>query len=71
VDRNAVLGPAPGVANLLLACGFSGHGVQQAPGVGRALADRIGLGRWGALDLSALEAGRLDGGAPAAEAAVY
>ncbi|MEM6489035.1 MAG: FAD-binding oxidoreductase [Pseudomonadota bacterium] len=69
-DQNAILGPAPGVPNLLLACGFSGHGVQQAPGVGRALAEWMVHGRYRTLDIAALHAERLTG-APEVEGAVY
>ena len=38
-DQNGIVGPHPQVANLLLANGFSGHGLQQAPAVGRSVAD--------------------------------
>ncbi len=54
LDHNVILGPHPDVRNLLFANGFSGHGVQQAPGVGRALAEWVVHGGWRALDLSAL-----------------
>ena len=54
LDHNAILGPHPAVANLLFANGFSGHGVQQAPAVGRALAEWVVHGGWRSLDLSAL-----------------
>jgi FAD-dependent oxidoreductase domain-containing protein 1 len=40
-DQNGLVGPLPGVANAFTACGFSGHGLQQAPAVGLGLADRI------------------------------
>lgn len=57
-DHNAFAGPAPGVAGLLLACGFSGHGLQQAPAVGRGLAELAAYGRTVTLDLSPLSPAR-------------
>jgi glycine/D-amino acid oxidase-like deaminating enzyme len=53
-DHNAIVGPLPGLDNLLVANGFSGHGLQQAPAVGRGLAELIVHGRYIALDLSPL-----------------
>ena len=53
-DQNAFVGPAPGIANLLLACGFSGHGLQHAPGIGRGIAEHIIYGAYRSLDLSPL-----------------
>lgn len=40
-DQNAFVGPVPGIPNLLLASGFSGHGLQHAPGIGLGLAEYI------------------------------
>jgi FAD-dependent oxidoreductase domain-containing protein 1 len=57
-DQNAFVGPVPGMANLLLASGFSGHGLQQAPGVGRALAEYIRFGRYVSIDLAELSYAR-------------
>jgi glycine/D-amino acid oxidase-like deaminating enzyme len=54
MDANAILGPADGLPNLLLANGFSGHGLQQAPAVGRGLAEWIVHGRYVTLDLGDL-----------------
>ena len=42
VDGVPFLGAAPGVDGLFLAVGFSGHGFQLSPAVGRAIADLIG-----------------------------
>jgi glycine/D-amino acid oxidase-like deaminating enzyme len=53
-DQNGIVGPAPGLDNLILANGFSGHGLQQAPAVGRAIAEWIAEGRYVSLDLSPL-----------------
>ncbi len=58
-DHNVLLGPAPGVEGLLLANGFSGHGLQQSPAVGRAIAELIVHGGFQALDLSELSPARV------------
>lgn len=54
LDHNVILGAHPDVDNLLFANGFSGHGLQQAPAVGRALAELVCHGGYRSLDLSAL-----------------
>ena len=54
LDHNVILGPHPALPNLLFANGFSGHGVQQAPAVGRALAEWVVWGKYRTLDLTAL-----------------
>jgi len=59
LDHNAVVGPHPDVANFLFANGFSGHGLQQAPAVGRGLAEWIAAGRYETLDLAPLGYARL------------
>lgn len=40
-DHNGLAGRLPGYANAFTACGFSGHGMQQAPAVGWSLARLI------------------------------
>jgi glycine/D-amino acid oxidase-like deaminating enzyme len=70
LDANAVVGPHPDVPNFLFANGFSGHGLQQAAGVGRGLAEWIMHGRWRSLDLSPLGYGRIAAGAALVEQAV-
>ena len=54
LDHNMILGAHPDVANLLFANGFSGHGLQHAPAVGRALAELVLHGGFRSLDLSRL-----------------
>ena len=66
-DHNALLGPHPGVPNLYFANGFSGHGMQQAPGVGRGVAELILHGAYRTLDLSALSVTRVGAGRPLLE----
>ncbi len=58
-DQNAIVGPAPGVTNFYLANGFSGHGLQQSPAVGRGLSELITYGAYRSLDLSPLGVERL------------
>jgi FAD-dependent oxidoreductase domain-containing protein 1 len=54
VDHNALVGPVAGFGNLHVACGFSGHGMQHAPAVGRGVAARLATGAWHAVDLAPL-----------------
>lgn len=59
LDHNVILGAHPEVDNLLFANGFSGHGMQQSPAVGRALSELITYGKYRSLDLSACGWGRV------------
>ena len=67
LDHNMILGAHPSVANLLFANGFSGHGLQHAPAVGRALAELVVHGGWRTLDLSRLGWARVLAQAPLRE----
>lgn len=69
-DHNAVLGPHPEVGNLLFINGFSGHGLQQAPAMGRGLAEWLCFGEYRSLDLRGFHYDRLLSGAPQVEKAV-
>lgn len=70
LDQNAILGPHPALPNLYLCNGFSGHGLQQSPGVGRGLAEHVLTGAWQSLDLSDLGVERILAGRPMPERAV-
>ena len=59
VDHNGIVGPHPAFDNVLFANGFSGHGLQQSPAVGRGLAEWIVDGGYRSLDLSPLATARL------------
>ena len=58
-DQNGLAGALPGWNNVFTACGFSGHGMQQAPAVGSALAALIAGGRSEAPSIEALSPERL------------
>jgi len=69
-DHNAILGPHESLDNFLFMNGFSGHGMQQAPVVGRAMAELILQGRFDTLDLSELLFKRIAENRPLHEANV-
>ncbi|XP_017106978.2 FAD-dependent oxidoreductase domain-containing protein 1 [Drosophila bipectinata] len=58
-DANGVIGRHPHYSNLFIAAGFSGHGIQQTPAVGRAISELILDGRFSTIDLSRLGFERL------------
>jgi len=58
LDENAILGEWPELEGLFLANGFSGHGLQQAPAVGRYISELI-TRQSHALDLSIFNPGRI------------
>ena len=53
-DRHPIIGEAPGVKGFYLANGFSGHGFQHAPVVGKLLAEMIVDGEATTVDVSSL-----------------
>ena len=66
-DHNAIVGRLPGFDNAFLAAGFSGHGIQQSPAVGRGLAELLVNGRYATLDLSPFAFDRITANRPLIE----
>ncbi len=58
-DQNAVLGAHPELRNFYFANGFSGHGLQQGPAVGNAIAELIMHGTYRTIDLTRFGYGRI------------
>ncbi|MCX5909842.1 MAG: FAD-binding oxidoreductase [Deltaproteobacteria bacterium] len=56
-DNHAILGEAPGVKGFFLANGFSGHGFQHSPAVGKVMSELI-LGENPSIDISCLSRDR-------------
>lgn len=54
LDSNGIIGEHPEVKGFYMAVGFSGHGFQQAPAVGKALSELIRLRRYETVDVRPL-----------------
>ncbi|UKV14331.1 FAD-binding oxidoreductase [Thalassospiraceae bacterium SW-3-3] len=67
LDQNAIIGPHPEVKNFFFANGFSGHGLQQSPAVGRGLSELIVAGHYQTLDMSVFGYERIRDKAPVLE----
>ena len=70
-DHNAILGCHPEIPSFVMACGFSGHGLQQSPGVGRGIAELLAHGRYRTIDLTRFGYSRIVEGKPLLESNVY
>ncbi len=66
-DQNGIVGRHPGIESLIFATGFSGHGMQQSPAVGRAVAELIVHGSYRTIDLSPFGYERISAGRPIRE----
>lgn len=69
-DQNAILGPHSRVENFIFVNGFSGHGFQQSPAMGRGTAELITYGEYRMLDLTPFDYARIERGEKFVEKAV-
>ena len=70
VDQNAIIGPHNIIQNFFFLNGFSGHGTQQAPAMGRATAELLTYGAFKTIDMSAFKYERLLSGNKVIEDAI-
>ena len=70
-DHLPFVGRMPGAWNWVNACGFSGHGVMQAPAIGRAVAEEVVDGRSHSIDLDPVRIERLGSAAAGARDLVF
>jgi len=61
-DNHAILGKVPGLEGLILANGFSGHGFQHSPAVGRVISEVIVDGEATTINISSLSIERFEKG---------
>ena len=70
LDHNVIAGPHHEVKNFIFANGFSGHGLQQSPAIGRGISEWIIYGGFRTLDLSPVGYDRIVKNEPFLEKAV-
>ena len=70
LDQNAIVGPHTEVENFMFLNGFSGHGLQQSPAMGRGTAEFLTHGAYQTLDLSPFHYDRIAKNQPILEKAV-
>ncbi len=70
LDQNAILGRHTKVENFIFVNGFSGHGFQQSPALGRGTAELITYGEYRSLDLSPFNYERIERNEPFSEKAI-
>lgn len=69
-DQNAIMGPHTEVSNFIFLNGFSGHGLQQSPAMGRGTAEWLTYGEYRSLDLGSYNYARIPENRPIVEKAV-
>ena len=70
LDQNAILGRHTQVENFIFVNGFSGHGLQQSPALGRGTAELITYGEYRSLDLTPFNYERIERNEPFNEKAI-
>jgi glycine/D-amino acid oxidase-like deaminating enzyme len=60
LDQNAILGRHSEIGNFMFMNGFSGHGLQQSPAIGRGVAELIAYGEYRSLDLTPFDYQRIE-----------
>lgn len=70
LDQNMIVGAGSEIENFIFANGFSGHGLQQSPSVGRSVSELITYGEYRTLDLSELGFERIIRNEPFMELAI-
>lgn len=70
LDQNAIIGAHPEMQNFFFVNGFSGHGLQQSPAMGRGVSELITYGEYRSLDMSPLGVERILSNTPLIERAV-
>ncbi len=70
LDQNAIVGYHNKITNFIFANGFSGHGFQQSPAIGRGISELIVYNKFKTLDLSPLSFSRIEVNKPVVENAI-
>jgi glycine/D-amino acid oxidase-like deaminating enzyme len=70
LDHNAITGPHPVISNFIFLNGFSGHGLQQSPAMGRGTSEWLTYGKYKTLDLTAFHFDRIMNNQPIIEKAI-
>ena len=69
-DHNAIMGPHTEVENFIFLNGFSGHGLQQSPAMGRGTAEWLTYGEYRSLDMTPFNYARIVENRPIIEKAI-
>jgi FAD-dependent oxidoreductase domain-containing protein 1 len=70
-DQNGIIGRHPTIDNFFFANGYSGHGIQQGPASGNAIAELICYGEYRAIDLKRMGYERLQRNQPLFEKNIF